>query len=316
MSQYPTSPQPGYPSGGQPEKSTPGLAIAALVCAVPGLCFTPLAIAALVMGIISLSKTRDGAPGRGMAVAGTVLGAVGMVASIAALLIAIMLPALGAARRTAQRMQNATQVRGIHQGLVTYANSNKNNFPGLTSSGSVLADGAATGNSGDGSTPQARYWILLDGYFFTPEYAISPSEIEPITAYMGSGPVMSNNYSYAMLEYKTTGAVQTDSFSGEQTYAVDGRTQGRAQEWTQTLSPQAIVMSDRNIGSDGTNGVDSIHAESPGSWKGAALWNDNHVAFEMTNYFDTKYANGPYNTGDNLFEEDGTGGYDALLVHE
>ncbi|MGB1126504.1 MAG: type II secretion system protein, partial [Phycisphaeraceae bacterium] len=56
-----------------------------------------------------------------------------VVISIIALLIAILLPALGAARRTARRMQSSTQLRGIHQGLVTYANSNKNNFAGLDS---------------------------------------------------------------------------------------------------------------------------------------------------------------------------------------
>ena len=56
-----------------------------------------------------------------------------VVISIIALLIAILLPALGAARRTARRMQNSTQLRGIHQGLVTFANSNKNNFAGLDS---------------------------------------------------------------------------------------------------------------------------------------------------------------------------------------
>ena len=48
-----------------------------------------------------------------------------VVISIIALLIGILLPALGAARRTARQMANNTQLRGIHQGFVTYAQSNK-----------------------------------------------------------------------------------------------------------------------------------------------------------------------------------------------
>lgn len=318
MSQYPPSQQPGgFPSQDQSNEGAPGMAIGALVCGIIGFCFAPLAIVALILGIVFLSKSRDGQPGRGMAVAGTVLGGVGLVFSVVALLIAILLPALGAARRTARTMQNSTQVRGIHMGLVTYANSNKNNFPGLASNGDILADGAQTGNSGDGSMPQARYWLLLDGDFFTPEYAISPSETDfNITEYFGSGPVTADNYSYAMLGYEKTGAVKTDSFSGEQTYSVEMSTAGRVAEWKQTLNSQAIVMSDRNLGSDGTTAVDSIHSGSPGFWEGSVLWNDNHVSFETTQFFQTKYGSGNYNNNDNLFEEDGTGGYDALLVHD
>ena len=52
-----------------------------------------------------------------------------VVISIIALLIAILLPALGAARRSARQMANSTQLRGIHQGMVTFAQDNKGFFP-------------------------------------------------------------------------------------------------------------------------------------------------------------------------------------------
>ncbi|MEM9111375.1 MAG: hypothetical protein AAGC72_15275, partial [Planctomycetota bacterium] len=38
-------------------------------------------------------------------------------------------------RKPARRMQNSTQLRGIHQGLVTYASGNQNWFPGLNEFG-------------------------------------------------------------------------------------------------------------------------------------------------------------------------------------
>ena len=283
---------------------SPGLAIAALVCGILAFCIPLLGIVAVIMGVMFLSQTRDGRPGRGMAMAGTICGGFGLVINLL-LVIAILLPALGASRRTAQRMQNSTQLRGIHQGLVTFANSNKNNFAGLDSRGDILADGVYTGNSGDGSTPQARLWILLTGDFFTPEYAISPSETDPaIMQWFGSGPVTENNNSYAWLSFDAIGS------------SVDPATAGRAAEWSQSLNSQAIVLSDRNIGSNATTSVDSIHSLSPGSWRGSVLWNDNHVGFEPSHFFETRYANGSLNFGDNIFDDDGTGGFDAVMDWE
>lgn len=240
-----------------------------------------------------------------------------VVISIIALLIAILLPALGAARRTARRMQNSTQLRGIHQGLVTFATSNKENFPGLRSNGDILAaDQDTTGsNAQTGDFVQARYWILLDGAFFTPEYAISPLENSGATPWVqGTGntvePVNFENdgerhYSYAMLRVKRTTATNL---------APDPINAARNVEWSSTLNSQAIVISDRNIGSSGDeDSVQSIHTDEEGDWEGSVLWNDNHVGFESTELFITKYSNGPLNqdndqnANDSLFvEDDGT----------
>ena len=242
-----------------------------------------------------------------------------VVISIIALLIAILLPALGAARRTAQRMQNSTQLRGIHQGLVTYANSNKNNFAGLKSNGLVeVAGDMPTGNRGD-DVPN-RYWIMFKGDFFTPEYAISPSEVEAIDEYdPGTGTpaaVVDTNYSYAMLQIR---------FSADTTIDATSNATPRVKEWAQTLNSQAIVISDRNIGTGNTVGaVQSIHTDEAGDWRGSVLWNDNHVGFENDVEFETKYANGSLNKNatsdlpeDNLFENDTTGsvnGANAFMI--
>jgi len=298
------------PSSGYTE-STPGLAIAALICGIVGFCFFPLAIVALILGIIAMSNMRENQPGRGMALAGTILGGVGLALGIVAVLIAILLPALGAARRTARNMQNSTQLRGIHQGLITYANSNKGYLPGIYSNGEVLADGALTGNSGDGNTPQARYWMMFDGDYFTPEYAISPSENAPIYPYPGSGPVAADHYSYAMLSFGKTGSASVVNPGDPPTYPLDPYSAGRAGEWSQTLNSQAIVASDRNTGSNTSTDIQSIHTSTPGQWSGSVLWNDNHVAFETTHQFQTKYGNGTMNMQDHLFEDEN--GSDALM---
>ena len=235
-----------------------------------------------------------------------------VVISIIALLIAILLPALGAARRTARRMQNSTQLRGIHQGMVTFANSNKNKFPGLLSSGGVVADGAnTTGGSNDGDAVQARYWILFSGDFFTPDYAISPSETKDVDKYDDGGdpttaPVVFveagvKNYSYGML------AIRHGS-GGTVPNTADA---ARIAEWTQTLNSQAIVVADRNIGVGSTTAAaQSIHGDEAGDWSGSVLWNDNHVGFENEQLFETKYGNFSLNDGatpDNIFDDTNTG---------
>lgn len=243
-----------------------------------------------------------------------------------AAILAVQVPTDAAARRTARRMQNSTQLRGIHQGLVTFANSNKNKFAGLTSNGEILADtDKTTGSSGRGDFIQARYWVLLDADYFTPEYAISPSESADVREYdFGNddvgAPVMWNkamkHYSYAMLGF------EADAKHPKQ---VAKASEGRAAEWSQTLNSQAIVLSDRNTGTNATDKVRSIHTGDLGDWKGAVVWNDNHVGFENDQFFETKYANGALHADgdfgdptDNLFSNEadpqGNVGVDALMV--
>lgn len=238
-------------------------------------------------------------------------------------MVAFNVPVDAASRRTARRMQNSTQLRGIHQGLVTFANSNKNQFAGFDSRARIIANGKeTTGNSGDGDTVEARFWILLEGDYFTPEYVISPSEIAVVDevawgANEGIATVKWNadekNYSYAMLGIKGVAGEKSDNAFA-----------GRGAEWQQTLNSQAIVLSDRNIGTNATDKVGSIHSDDEGDWRGSVLWNDNHVGFEDGQYYETKYANGALNSDrfgegtDNLFSSEadpnGRVGVDALMV--
>lgn len=234
-------------------------------------------------------------------------------------LLALCLPLSDASARSSRRMQNSTQLRGVHQGLVTYANSNKNWYPGIDSKGQTIALSSLTSQpyppfsqdeDYENITVEGRYWKLLDGDYFTPEYAISPYETgSNITEYPGTGPVVQDNYSFAMLQLPPTGA--------------------RRQEWRQTLNSQSIVMSDRNTGTASqTFGYHNDRWESSsafgcsynhrqpylkiGHWVGNVLWNDNHVAFEATDTLATDY-DGVATPDDRLFQA--AGHDDALLIH-
>ena len=127
-----------------------------------------------------------------------------VVISIIALLIGILLPALGAARRTARQMANNTQLRGIHQGFVTFAQSNKKGgndgfFPMLRSDGKIAEAEDNTDDyiADDPGTPANAVALMLNGNFFTPEYVINPSDSLGIEAEIGEA-IETTNFSYAL----------------------------------------------------------------------------------------------------------------------
>lgn len=241
-------------------------------------------------------------------VAGFTLIELLVVISIIALLIGILLPALAAARRTARQMQSNTQVRGIHQAMVTFGQSNNTYFPGLNSRG----DGFVAANSFDftqqdvaGGFPETRIRVLLEGSFFTGDYAISPLDsFQPWT----TGEVTPDKFSFALLKISLANGTTPEGGANFNS--------GRLLEWSDTLNTQAPMIVDRNtattattsnsdFGDDNTIKIQSIHTNDGGDWRGSVVWNDNHAGFESTVRLVTKYATGPAysdtNEEDHLF---------------
>ena len=114
-----------------------------------------------------------------------------VVISIIALLIGILLPALGAARRTARQMQNSTQIRGIHSGLVLFSQGNNTYYPGVNTTGGFTT-----------TTVEFRFQELLDDNYFTGEYIISPSETKTASTTTPQA-ITTSNYSYAVIEIRS-----------------------------------------------------------------------------------------------------------------
>ena len=119
-----------YASGAN-VRSNP-LAIASLICGC--LLCVPLVpgIASIITGAIGLRKTRDPAvTGKGMAIAGLVLGILNVLlwGAYLGLIFAVMVPTMGMARQTANRVKCASNLRMIGLELVTYANQNGGKFP-------------------------------------------------------------------------------------------------------------------------------------------------------------------------------------------
>ena len=213
-----------------------------------------------------------------------------VVISIIALLIGILLPALGAARRTARQMQSNTQVRGIHSALVLYAAGNNTYYVGLTTS----ATEANLGGAVDGFEVDERFEELLDEAYFTGEYVVSPAEVK--TSWT-SGNLGTSQYSYAMLGIANS--------------------QFERNEWKDTINTEALVVSDRVA----TLGIDyddqtSVWTTDNGDWRGSLAWNDNHVKFEQTNSgFTTKYGSHVNSASDHIFGDESFDTGDAFMVY-
>ncbi|MCC6680134.1 MAG: type II secretion system protein [Phycisphaeraceae bacterium] len=229
-----------------------------------------------------------------------------VVISIIALLVGILLPALGAARRAARQNQSNTQVRGIQQSMVMYAQGNRTWYPGFNSRGENAKVGLATDSIGTqaGAAVEHRYGVMLGNAYFTGEYAISPSETSTKIVWT-TQQVTTLHYSFAMLKVSNLNPEGADTTNV-----------GRREEWRQTLNGQAIVMSDRGISQSKAGetvgatvstltDISSIHTDAgSGTWQGSVGWNDNHVRFAPDYYsFTTKYSTvGPVIEKDNIFD--------------
>ena len=110
---------------------TSGLAIASLVFAVlsPFTCLIT-AIPAIILGIVSLVKISNSAgrlKGKGLAIAGIVIGPVSL--PVVALLMGILMPALARVRQVAFRTVCGTNMSGLSKAMMIYANDYDDQYP-------------------------------------------------------------------------------------------------------------------------------------------------------------------------------------------
>jgi len=108
-----------------------------------------------------------------------------VVIAIIALLIGILLPALGKARDSGRRLVSSNNQRQTLLGMATFAGQNNGYFPGVTRPGRNFADTFAdagdiaewsTSGSGAGRHIGARYLALLGGEYISGETLASPAE--------------------------------------------------------------------------------------------------------------------------------------------
>ena len=187
-----------------------------------------------------------------------------VVISIVALLIGILLPALGAARETAKRMASSSNLRSIGQALHSFAGINNNVLPGRTKTGLVTAANMPTIATGNGHGVEGRFAFLLEAAFVEPPILITPVEIRSSTVpYPVSVPntkVTRNHYSYSLLE-------------------INAAPSGRQRSWSGgVLTAETAIMGDR-VAFGSANNPGSYWRQQGDKWIGHIGYGDVHVDF-------------------------------------
>mgnify|MGYP001428331961 CR=1 FL=1 len=101
-----------------------------------------------------------------------------VVIAIIALLIGILLPALGKARQAANQLKDSTQVRGILQGMVIFAQNNSDDYPfpsRLDKANNTVM--AAAGKEDEKNITRHIFSVMVYNSFVAPELYVSPSEV-------------------------------------------------------------------------------------------------------------------------------------------
>ncbi|MEO0514796.1 MAG: prepilin-type N-terminal cleavage/methylation domain-containing protein [Planctomycetota bacterium] len=239
-----------------------------------------------------------------------------VVISIIALLIGILLPALGKAREAARQMKNSTQVRSIHQAMVTAAQENNQMLPGVDSKENYAnAVYQETFNvSGNDDLVMSAHKRLIAGNYIDSDFFISPGEVQDRKQLYSDtanpdfddpgdrrGPANTvffrDNTSYAMMMggratndflYFTT-RWQLSNGTSNPLPAPSGFGQSAeelapifASAWSDTFDSTTPIVGDRIIFTNTANSGfgESIWVDAEQEWQGAIAWNDNHVAFE------------------------------------
>lgn len=268
---------------------------------------------------------------------------------ITAIPVGLALPAMGKARASARQMHDSTQVRGVHQGMILWAQNNNDQYPVP----STLDAGNTTLPAGDPKDlPRHVVSILIYNGFFSPEFCISPAEASPGFAVYGAyqysapagavggnaalwdpafkaypvemksyGPPAPGGLSYALMpplggrksKWSNT-FMATEASVGNRGPAYDAVGSGTAQTWT--LHPDSGKSTSGNT-EIGTSSVTLLIHGGRTTWEGNIAYNDNHVNFETTPAPPTA----PFNFGgsigfapDNLFvdENDATRAKDSI----
>lgn len=254
------------------------------------------------------------APAKGKSVVGWVIGGVALALCCLIIIpIIILMPALGKARQSAKQLKDSTQVRGVAQAMVLWAQNNQDQYP----LPSQIDRAHATIPKGHGKDlPRHIYSVLVFNGFISPELLVSPAETNPniavVTDYEFSMPSSAVNGGMALwdpsfkaLQTEVASYGESSTAPGGTSYALMPPVGKRRAKWSSTFNSTDAILGNRGpayvLGSAGEwsllltpagtgpgnseIGTGSytlgIHGKS-NSWEGNIAYNDMHVNYETT----------------------------------
>lgn len=207
--------------------------------------------------------------------------------------------ALLKARQSARQIKDATQIRGIHQGFVLFAEANNDKYPIPSEvdkhDGTIKSDVPASKD-----TTSNIYSILVFGNYIAPEILVSPAETNNnivIDSDYDLGVPKSAADPYSACWDPAFSADFTSAKNGNTSYAHQIPASERRTRWATTLNASEAILGDRGpkiesidevkdengdlvLKADADNNSLSYHLFGEGaSWKGNIAFNDNHVEF-------------------------------------
>jgi len=233
-----------------------------------------------------------------------------VVMAIIALLLGILLPALARARKNAQQVKCATQVKELHKGWITESNNDSQGqrypLPGEINRLAIAGQNIpGRGDFNEAKNSHQNMWsACLAKQLFTPALLISPAETSSkvgqctnynFNAYKpaadiywdGDTPDGGGGGGTSNFRIQGTGAVLNSSATSYATMPLLNN-ERRRREWRQSGNSKFVVLGNRGVvnGSLAANDYRAsetlrIHGDKD-QWEGNLIHNDNHVTFERT----------------------------------
>ncbi len=233
-----------------------------------------------------------------------------VVIAIIALLISILLPALGAARDAARRIKDGTQVRNVIQAMVAHALASEDNYPLPSRLDPGDASSSLAGSTKD-TTGNILSILIASGAIST-ELAVSPAEangsqVAILRTYQFDQPNFAPDPARAFWDPGFAGTPE-DTGDTKHTPGISNNSYAhippfgkRRKLWSNTFSTTEAVFGNRgpvylltNASATGqwqlapgetgeTSYTLLIHGPRK-SWEGNIGYNDGHVTFETTPY--------------------------------
>jgi hypothetical protein len=199
------------------------------------------------------------------------------------------------ARESARQIKDSTQIRGIHQGLVIWAQNNGDMYPlpsRLDKANATVAEKGSAKN-----TTANCFSMLIYNGFFSPELCVSPAEvnksIKVMADYTYTDPTKAVKPRQALWDPAFC-ADFTGDHTGNFSYSHIQPVGGRLKKWSNTFQSEEVALCTRtpeikSVTCDGDKSakVEYANAKTLTSrifghgkcWSGNAVMNDNHVDF-------------------------------------